>query len=302
MNRYLELNNAVLSLYSLPSTSDKTNISILTKNTMNTWQPNRTFAEKRRDTEQGKKAENVFERYAQDVLSIKYISYDELRCDAFEKHAPCDGFILSQDTTESVLNELKTRLKEDTKNSLGYYVALSRSTKLFLKQENIGVVEIKSTKISNKKKAAASFSNYKDHSGVKRLVDEIRSNDDYLTYPHLIRSTTDLDSLIDYTTRYINYLIIEGIIPKDLSPVEQYKLFVEFERQEALPDYLVRIYVDEKANVAIIIGFIDKSHFYDNGLKVKRMPKTGKSEQAIYLSQNLSKGYCISKLSLPKDN
>ena len=54
-----------------------------------------------------------------------------------------------------------------------------------------------------------------------------------------------------------------------------------------MDDFYIRVYMDEIHNKALILGFITKEDFMKPPY-IKKMPKFGKSENALYLAKNLT--------------
>lgn len=245
-------------------------IKEITEHTKNTWQENRNKIEKLEDTKLGKKAENIVEKYIYDNFSeLNYLSYDDFREDDFEKHAPFDGLLYKkEDVSEEILKEIVKKINEDIQN--GQYGRISSETKKFINNNNIKIVEIKSTRINKKR--------HLNDSGEIEL--EKILNDDFLTYPKYLR----IDKFNSLTEdKYYKYCKKRN---KSYNPNEEL---------ENMADIYIRVYMDDNKKEGYIVGYIDKKTFFDNKT-LKKMPKPGKSEKAVYWATNLKNGYPIDEL------
>ena len=63
------------------------NEKIISSNTVNTWQKDRSMLDIGRDTNLGKIAENIISNYINYETSLNYLSYDEFRQNNYKKHA-----------------------------------------------------------------------------------------------------------------------------------------------------------------------------------------------------------------------
>ena len=254
-------------------------VSQIVSHTANTWQTNRGTAEKGRDTKQGKKAEQaVFLFFSKYYSSVKYISYDDIRTDNFEKHAPFDGVIVDcGKVSDTTLAEKFARINNEIDQ--GYYGVISPELRAELYDSGIFTVEIKSTKVNDKKRTAASFSSYDESIQIKNLLTAVCA-DDFLTYPHF-RRTGDYDwnSYCTYVQRRVPQL--SSFTGETLqNAVKQIEL-------SHMDDFYIRVYMDEIHKKPLILGFITKKDFMEEPY-IKKMPKYNKSEKALYLAKNLT--------------
>lgn len=253
----------------------------IANNTAQTWQENRGHQETLNNTIQGKVAEELFHLYlSESYPEINMLSYDEIRNDNYRKHAPFDFLTWIEDCdTDGIVRAIQNDIFQSS-----YYVRLSQRTKNLCRDENVKILEVKSTKIIDRHKRQCAFNpgDYDDLLKVKSLV-RIILNDDYLTYPHLCRKTTD-----DYysATDYIELLQSRFIEVRNEEEMRLYEL------SEQLADAFVRIYIDEVAHIGFIVGWIDKQSFYNNAI-IKRMAQRGKSESALYFATSLNNGKSI---------
>ena len=244
-------------------------INEIVSHTVNTWQQDRTYNVKKNDTSIGKKAEDIIEYYVKkNINDLLYISYDDFRNDNFEKHAPFDGLLLSKNFNKEELFRIIQLINEDIKN--GQYGKLHYTTKQEIIKYNIKIVEIKSTRITDR------------HKNNNTIIFEVILEDDFLTYPKYLRidkygSLTE-EKYYEYCKRKNN------------------KYFINEELYN-MSDIYIRIYMDEQNSKGYIIGWIDTNTFFKMK-KMKKMPKPGKSEKAVYWATNLKNGYPISDLTI----
>jgi hypothetical protein len=248
---------------------DAENIEEITEHTQNTWQKNRSKNEKFEDTKIGKKAENIIERYIKDNFpQLNYVSYDDFREDKFEKHAPFDGLLYKkEDVSEEKLKKVIKKINEDVKNNK--FGKISNETKKFTNDNNIKIVEIKSTRIS------ARHLNDKKEVNFEKILD-----DDFLTYPKYLR-----EDKYGFLTEKKYY---EFCKKKN----SNYNVKEELEN---MADIYIRIYMNDEKKEGYIVGYVDKENFFKNK-KLKKMRKPNKSEKAVYWATNLKKGFPIEDL------
>ena len=88
--------------------------------------------------------------------SVKYISYDTIRTDNFLKHAPFDGLLVDcNKVSKTILAEKFEKINKEIAESS--YGVISTELRAELYDAGIYTVEIKSTKVNDKKRTAASF-------------------------------------------------------------------------------------------------------------------------------------------------
>lgn len=254
-------------------------VSQIVSHTANTWQANRGTAEKGRDTKQGKQAEQAvslfFSKYH---TSVKYISYDTIRNDNFLKHAPFDGVLVDcNKVSNTTLTEKFAKVNKEIAE--GSYGVITPELRAELYDAGIFTVEIKSTKVNDKKRTAASFSSYGETVQIKNLLTAICA-DDFLTYPHF-RRTGDYDwnSYCSYVQRRVPEL-------SSFTGVALQNAVKEIELAN-MDDFYIRVYMDEIHKKALILGFITKEDFMELPY-IKKMILWGKSENALYLAKKLT--------------
>lgn len=254
----------------------------IANNTAQTWQQNRGQRETLANTIQGKIAEELFQLYlAQNHRGINLMSYDEIRNDGFMKHAPFD--FLSWSGELNIANTVNS-IRNDITASSDRFVRLSANSRNLCHRENVKIIEIKSTKITDRHKRQCSFfqGDYNDHEKVTNLS-RVILNDDFLAYPHFCRSTAKNDFSVN---DYINLLQSKRI---NVNNEEEMR---SFEITQQLADVFVRVYVDEAEHAGLLIGWTDKKNFYQNAV-IKKMPQYGKSELALYFAASLRTGYIL---------
>ena len=271
--------NCIIYDYSdIVADADNT-VSQIVAHTANTWQVNRGAAEKGRDTKQGKQAEQAvslfFSKYQS---SVKYISYDTIRADNYLKHAPFDGVLVNtRKVSDKTLTEIFAKINQEIAE--GSYGNITPELRTEMHDAGIFAVEIKSTKVNEKKRSAANFSSYNDTAQIKNLLAAI-CQDDFLTYPHFKRTgDCDWDSYCLYVQKRIpEFFSLTGITLKNA--VREIEL-------ANMDDFYIRVYMDEIHQKVLILGFITKEDFMASPY-IKKMILWGKSENAVYLAKNLS--------------
>lgn len=274
------LNNAVLIRYS-EANSDNTVATQIANYTVQTWQQNRGRQETLNNTLQGKVAEELFQLFvSQNYPEIGMLSYDDIRNDDFRKSAPFDFLTWANPCN---LDRIARAIQKDIDHSR-FYVNLSQDARILCQNENVKIVEVKSTKIIDRHKRQCSFNrgDYNDLLKVGSLVRAIL-NDDFLTYPHLCRTTSITDYSVD---DYIDFLQSRNVNVHNEEEMLQYEL------ANQVADAFVRVYIDEEAHIGLLMGWIDKERFY-NSATFKRMPQWGKSELALYFATSLRNGKTI---------
>lgn len=268
----------------LEPTDFSLSVDTIAQNTENTWQQGRGEAEIRRDTFQGKLAEEVVETYLKSVRHLCYISYDEFRKDGKRKHAPFDGLLYD---SESGLQEAIKLVCRDVQ--LSSHGALSPEARETIRQLGCRTIEIKSTQIDSKRKQAADFHNYSSSADVARLI-EVILRDDFLTYPHYCRSgeISNLEAYCQFVHKQdpcFSNLAGEKLLDDIIAHEKKYQC-----------DVFIRVYTDEDHLRAFIMGFLTREKFFDRNILVKKMPQPNKSEKAVYFAKNLSFAEAIDNL------
>lgn len=271
--------NCIIYDYSDIVADEDNTVSKIVAHTANTWQANRGVEEKGRDTKQGKQAEEAVSLfYSKYQSNVKYISYDTIRTDNYSKHAPFDGVLINtKNVTDKTITEIFAKINQEIEQ--GSYGNITPELRTEMHDAGIFTVEIKSTKVNDRKRSAVNFSSYNDNTQIKKFLTAI-CKDDFLTCPHFIRTGDyDWDSYCLYVQQKIPELCsLTGITLKNA--VKEIEL-------ANMDDFYIRVYMDEIYKKALILGFISKEDFMSSPY-IKKMVLTGKSEDALYLARNLS--------------
>lgn len=281
--RLREIGKIILADYR-DEVPEKSSIGLISKNTENTWQPDRGPAEIRRNTSQGKTAEDMVSQYMRSCFAqrINILSYDEIRNDGFQKTAPFD--FLFWEAGNNDIGSVIAAIQEDIARC-ERYVRLSRSTRELCRRNRVKIVEVKSTQIRFGQKRNAGFSDdYSDDKSVAGLAEEIIGSDDFLTYPHYCRKTEKADfDMTDYCRIAQGYdICLRGIEKEELT-----RRVICSERNFQ-SDIFIRVYLDRYFQKGMVIGWLDRERFFDDGVVIKKMPKQGKSEKAVYFARSLT--------------
>ena len=262
-------------------------IHIISSNTQNTWQKTRDFKEKVINTKQGKFAEFLVGSLFKMSKSLKYIDYDSFRKDNYKKNAPFDGLLcLNSNPKILSIDKLIELINENVKSSPNG--KLNEYTKSIISSFGIKTLEIKSTKVNERKKLN-SF-------GDERVIILNILKDDFLTYPYFIREGFFMD-YFEYC-RFVskNKFQYDKSDKEDIDTIRDITK-IEFEQ---MSDIYVRVYIDDPSNSAFIVGYIHKSNFFSPYPNIKKMVQFKKSEDAIYFSTPLTKAKPILKIQNDK--
>ena len=282
------INNTVFADYSELQVNDSI-VNQITSHTAETWQPNRKTEERKNNTQQGKEAEEIVETFIKEQFNAKISlkSYDEIRNDDYEKHAPFDFLIWnSEEVDEKDIARIETSVKNDIEASQGKFVSLSECTRGLCRKSNVKIAEVKSTNIRDKLKEKAGFTgNYADIVSVEKLVDVIKKADDIFCYPHYKRSETGDNYSID---DYCCYVKTREPSLAEYDGDELREKVIELEAKKQCCDIFIRVYVDSGAKKGFVIGWMQRERLLDYKVVFKRMSQPGKSEKALYFTKNLS--------------
>lgn len=262
-------------------------IENIVEHTHNTWQHDRPISEIRENTIQGKRAEIVIEQILAENSDVRYLSYDKLRRDNFNKHAPFDGVIFNNSINDSILKDAIEQINNDVFYSRGDSGTVSMETREFLENKGIFTVEIKSSllqdprdyrKMVHKRKEQRTEEDY------NTLCEYIKSFYDYFVYPYYCRDSSEITSFYEYTAyvRKINPEIANGV---DKAEFLQNLMKVEF--NNACNIY-TRVFFDVLSDEIIIPGYITKTRFFEEP-RIMKMPSP-KSKNAIYYMYHMNYG------------
>lgn len=265
---------------------DDSIVEQIVEHTEETWQPDRRDEERGSNTRQGKVAEEIVEQFflqfLEDKIAMK--SYDDIRNDDFAKHAPFDFLIWKKGTVD--IKPIVASIQRDIDNTPNKFIHLSEYTRRLCKDANVKIAEVKSTQIREDLKRNSGFSgNYEDGNEVRKLINEIKSKDDIFCYPYFTRSVSSRDYSME------DYCQLAKQQENSLNPFTGEKLrkmVLELEVIHQCCDVFIRVYLDLMAKRGFIIGWLGKEHLLDYEVRLKRMPKRGKSENALYFTKKLS--------------
>ena len=259
----------------------------IASHTHQTWQKDRSFEETVADTSQGKLAEMVVEAYFSSFLTdFIYISYDKIRDDNFKFHAPFDAILIKQEMVKDRnLEVIKTRLADIINKGCQTNGKISCGLRNFLLNNNIITIEIKSTKISQKR------INLNDSERINAI-----QKDDYFLYPYFLRTN---DNDVTNFEKYVDYVCKK--YPDEIINVNKNKakennlLNIEFFNSS---DIVIRVYTESLSdhNKFYIMGYMRNAEILLNK-NIKQFFKKGKSENAIYFTKSIKNGKGIDLLS-----
>ncbi|MCM1194629.1 MAG: hypothetical protein NC332_01705 [Firmicutes bacterium] len=271
------MGNCIIIDYQDVVRSAKNEVGNIAVHTVNTWQYDRSDAEKLADTELGKLAEDVVITVLRKLNIYGYYSYDSFRTDEFKIHAPFDG-ILSERLNRQLVNLINDKVKEEGSR-------LSIDTREAIRGFDAHTVEIKSTRLASKYKNRAGFTSYNDNRSVERLVEYLMELD-FLNYPYFTRCG-DMS--------YEQYcLFAEQRIKTGLSMNALKEEVRELELLHST-DIFIRVFMDGDNQKAIVMGWIDRNGFLTPP-EMRKLVLPGKSEAPLYFVKSLKYGYPLSKL------
>lgn len=252
---------------------------IISDYTVNTWQADRHPSEKEMNTQNGKRAEQAVKQVLRH-LKIVYLPYDNFRTDNFKKHAPFDGLIFNEfNEVKSYLDKINAEIKN------GKYGKVSSETLDDLINAKIFPVEIKSTQVSERHLPHNAKRYQLDNNIFNEISKNIQNKDDFLTYPHFIRSSQETVSLQWYFKK------IQERYPK----CKTLDTLLQFEKKNQAY-FHIRVY--QQRDVFFVLKFIDRNEFFDiENLVIKKMYQTGKSEKAVYFTKSMRHGHTIEKIT-----
>lgn len=253
---------------------DKELLNLIEKiyiNTQNSWQKNRSLEEIKKDTMVGKISEYILKKHIENNSDKFVLDYDNFRIDNFKKAAPLDCIFYKKDNN-NILKAID-KINNDVKNN--NFGKISQDTKIFLKENEINTLEIKTTRITLR---------HYDNNG--NINFNTILNDDFLAYPKYKR-TLYKNLIINNWNDYLNLLNSINTFSKSLNVTELKEI-----EKENMTDFYARVYVKElefnKFDI-YLIGYISKNNFIEMG-NIKRMPKFNKSENALYIAAPLKMG------------
>ena len=253
----------------------------LTKNTVNTWQSDRTEKEKLENTKQGKWAEKALELYIKEYDDFVYIPYDNFRKDNMEYHAPTDGllynkYMVSKEIVESFIQKINNEMLN---TSSGKYGFLSKKLREEMKNTGVYMVEVKSTQLW------PSILTLDE----KGAIAQIKKNDDYIIYPKFLKSTNEIENFVDYC----NWVKENDKYMSKYSGEELFQKIIEAEKENSRSDIQIRVYTDSTRNKVYLIGYVLKNNIIEKR-NIKRfkskIKKKDTSKNALYYALPIREG------------
>lgn len=293
--KYRQLEDSVIIFRKKDSSNNNLkNVCVLVNNTCNTWQKDRDYKEKVKNTFQGKLAEQIFAEFVNIIQKgegqqFEYISYDDFRDDEFKKHAPLDGILY--DISNPYIEEGKKKIIEDVKNN--EYGILKTETLAYLSRKKLFTVEVKSSIVPKKDYEGISRDNFSNYKEQMKLIEALR-NRDIFTYPKLTR-----DKGLDIRDW-------EGYCKYAKENIEKYKYLDDSNlREEVISEELkrncdiyTRIFIDNtstESEIGYLTGYALKEDFFINPVIIN-MPKRNKSEKALYFSYPINDSRNLTQL------
>lgn len=135
IGRYMEIkrfDDFIICPIPAESELDQVEIEKIVAHTRNTWQHDRQNGEMRENTIQGKRAEIVIENILNDNSTSRFLAYDKIRRDNFNKHAPFDGIIYRKDISANILQSAIDKVNNDVINSGGNTGIITVDTRKYM--------------------------------------------------------------------------------------------------------------------------------------------------------------------------
>lgn len=284
---YKKYKNVVICAVPGNDELDMEEIENIVRHTHNTWQHDRPVSEIRENTIQGKRAELAIEHILEENSAVRYLSYDKLRKDNFNKHAPFDGVIYHSGVRESVLTEAIERINGDVSNSAGESGIITTETREFLEDKGIFTVEIKSSLLQDPRDYRNMLHKSKEQrteEDYDALCEYIKNFYDYFVYPHYCRDHPEITSFYEYTT-YVRKTHPEIVSGTDKAKFLQNLMKIEFMNT---CDVYTRVFFDVLSDEIIIPGYVIKTRFFEEP-RIMKMPSV-KSKNAIYYMYHMNLG------------
>lgn len=275
---------------------DMEEIERIVVHTHNTWQHGRPISEIRENTVQGKRAEMVIERILAENSTARYLSYDKIRKDDFNKHAPFDGVIFDSSTGKQTLEEAAKRINSDVISGNGDSGIISIETREFLEERGIFTVEIKSSLLQDPrdyKKMVHKSKGQRTEEDYNALCEYIKNFYDYFVYPHYCRDSLEITSFYEYTT-YVREVNPDMAGEADKAGFLRNLMREEFDNA---CNIYTRVFFDVLSDEIIIPGYVVKTRFFEEP-RIMKMPSQ-KSKNAIYYMYHMKLGTGI--LEVDKD-
>lgn len=274
---------------------DMQEIEQIVTHTHNTWQHDRPLQEIRANTIQGKRAEIVIENVLRDNSASRFLAYDRLRQDGFNKHAPFDGIIYRNNIDTHTLQAVIDKINSDVQDSPGDSGIISIETREFMETRGIYTIEIKSSLLQHPRDYRCingDMETVRSDDNYRRMCAYVKGFYDYFVYPHFCRDNRYITSFYDYT-RYVR-------TSNNMSPRNKQEFVYSLMKQEfdnACHIY-TRVFFDLRRSEILIPGYVVKTRFFEEP-RIKKMPSP-KSQNAIYYMYHMQYGKNI--LEIDNDN
>ncbi len=282
------------------------NLNTLVEYTANTWQQNRQSAEVSKNTLQGKIVESFFVDFInlynhnnhkqnnkrQDkhqYQQLVYLSYDDIRTDAYKKHAPFDGLLFQKDNP--YIDQVIAQITADIQQG-GKWGKISQQTRQLCRQHRIYSIEIKSSKIP-KRALPKAVSNPQKVAYQRQLIDNLRRLDVF-KYPNFNRNSA---SKIYHAKGYFDWVRNNIHAMQDKSDKE-----IIYQEIANSSDIYTRIFIDDKQQdaegnalfLAYMLGYVFVDEFYDD-LHIMSFPSV-KSKHALYATYPIANSHNFDSL------
>lgn len=271
---------------------DQAEIERIVTHTHNTWQHNRSIQEIRKNTIQGKRAELIIENILRENSTFRFLSYDKIRTDDFNKHAPFDGIIYRNDTNVNILRLAIDMINKDVIKSVGDSGLITVETREYMETNGIYTIEIKSSLLQyprDYREINGDIGDTRSDDNYRRLCEYIKRFYDYFVYPHFCRDNPKIASFYDYTKyiRNTNNLNIRNKQAFVYSLMKQ-----EFDNA---CNIYTRVFFDLKRCEILVPGYIVKTRFFEEP-RIKKM-RSPKSQNAIYYMYHMQHGKNILEIA-----
>ena len=278
--KFLELDKALICKIPDPCVLNPEEIKKIAAHTKNTWQRKRGSAETLNNTSQGKLAEFALEQYLENKTNVRYLSYDDLRADQFDKHAPFDGLLYQASVDPQHILDWTNEINKEV--SVSPSGQISEALRARMADDHIFTVEIKSSQL--RAKDYQGVSNVRLPRQVQDYQQIIRNIKkwDYIVYPHFTRRSDTITSFYEYAEFVRDQ---KGLAEQSNQEFLRNLILDEFNNA---CDIYTRLYFDYQSNELFIPGYITKAEFFRN-------PKIGKmfgekSGKALYYMRSIATG------------
>ena len=261
----------------------------ITNHTVNTWQPDRSYDEILTDTAQGKLVESMFMAVVSSNSDLEYVSYDAMRTDNWEKHAPFDGLLFKKN---NVYFQEGIRLIGIDVNG-NAYGKISADTIKWLTDHRLYTVEVKSSRVPDRDYPNRPIEEFNSNPYQEELIRNLM-NRDLFVYPKYTRSA---GRTIHSFQQYVAYVKNKISFINEMGP-DAVNYILNQERIEKCNIY-TRIFVDKDSSnniVAYLPGYVRKEQFFE-APQIINMSRRNKSEGALNYVFPFEKAKRVQELS-----